>query len=236
MQSVIRLGTMGKTIDKADNMNHWKEVLSPEKQKPYFLKLWNFVSEEYATKTIYPAKEDVFNAFKYTELADVKAVIIGQDPYHGPNQAHGLCFSVLPGIKHPPSLRNIFQEYHQDLGLNIPTDGTLTRWAQQGVLMLNTVMTVEQGLAHSHKGKGWEVFTDEVIQTVSKNLNHVVFVLWGNPAQKKIKLIDTAKHTVIKSVHPSPLSAHRGFFGSKPFSQTNAALTEHGQTPIDWSL
>jgi uracil-DNA glycosylase len=217
-------------------MKTWTEALSPEKQKPYFLKLWDFVSLEYDTKTIYPVKEDIFNAFKYTELSDIKAVIIGQDPYHGANQAHGLCFSVLPGIKHPPSLRNIFQEYHQDTGLAIPKDGTLTRWAEQGVLMLNTVMTVEQSLAHSHKGKGWEVFTDEVIQIVSKNLNHVVFVLWGNPAQKKIKLIDATKHTIIKSVHPSPLSAHRGFFGSKPFSQTNVALSAHGQTPIDWSL
>ncbi len=217
-------------------MATWSDYLSEEKQKPYFKKLWSFVLEQYATKTVYPEKDKVFNAIQLTELKDVKVVILGQDPYHGPNQAHGLCFSVLPGVKFPPSLRNIFQELHADIGCAIPQNGELTQWAKRGVLLLNTVLTVEEGQAHSHKNKGWEVFTDEVITTVSKTQDHVVFVLWGKPAQTKTALIDTNKHTVLTSVHPSPLSAHRGFFGSKPFSSANQALIEHNQSPIDWSL
>jgi len=224
------------TISKEITMNTWSDYLSAEKQKPYFKKLWDFVSTQYESKTVYPPKDKIFNAIQLTPLEEVKVVILGQDPYHGPNQAHGLCFSVLPGVKFPPSLRNILQEFQADTGYDIPETGELTQWAKRGVLLLNTVLTVEEGQAHSHKNKGWEVFTDEVIKVVSKQLPHVVFVLWGRPAQTKKSLIDTDKHTVIESVHPSPLSAHRGFFGSRPFSQVNQALQNHGQQPINWNL
>ena len=187
-------------------------------------------------KTIYPPAKDVFNAFRYTELKDIKVVIIGQDPYHGPNQAHGLCFSVLPGVKTPPSLVNMYKELAQDIpGFEIPDHGYLKSWAEQGVLLLNTVLTVEQGKAHSHaKTTGWETFTDRVIQAVNDHCEGVIFLLWGAHAQKKGKVIDRNRHHVLMAPHPSPLSAHRGFFGCKHFSQANQILLEKGHTPINW--
>ncbi len=186
---------------------------------------------------VYPCKSDVFNAFSLTPAHDLKVVILGQDPYHGPNQAHGLSFSVQKGIKTPPSLANIFKELSKDIPeFVIPNHGDLTPWAKQGVLLLNTVLTVEEGHAHSHKNKGWELFTDKVIQQINEYLDSVVFLLWGNPSQQKIKLIDTNKHSVLKSTHPSPLSAHRGFFGCKHFSKTNEILTRQKKSPINWQI
>jgi uracil-DNA glycosylase len=216
----------------------WTEALAKEKTTPYFQELMLYVqSEREAGKVIYPPKEDVFNAFAMTALEDIRVVILGQDPYHGPNQAHGLCFSVLPGVKIPPSLRNIYKELADDIdGFTIPNHGTLSPWAEQGVLLLNTVLTVEQGKAHSHAKLGWETFTDRVIEVVNQHCSNVVFLLWGSHAQKKGNTINREKHHVLHAPHPSPLSAHRGFFGSKPFSQTNQLLVESGKMPIVWQV
>jgi len=212
----------------------WKEVLKNELQQNYFGELQDFVEEEYKTKTIYPPADEIFNAFKLCPFNNTKVVILGQDPYHGPGQAHGLCFSVNKGIKTPPSLVNIYKELHTDIGNDIPRDGHLEHWAKQGVLMLNATLTVEAHQAGSHQKKGWEQFTDAVIKTVADQLEHVVFILWGAYAQKKSKWINDDKHLVLKSVHPSPLSAHRGFYGTKPFSQTNTYLEKYKKQAINW--
>ncbi|MBC8143411.1 MAG: uracil-DNA glycosylase [Armatimonadetes bacterium] len=215
----------------------WQTALSAETAKPYFADLSAFVDAQRETHTVFPPASDVFNAFLLTPLASVKVFILGQDPYHDDGQAHGLAFSVLPGVKPPPSLRNIFKELQSDLDIETPKNsGDLSPWARQGVLLLNTVLTVRAHEAASHKGKGWETFTDAVIATVSAKPEPVVFVLWGAHAQKKRPLIDDTRHTVWASAHPSPLSANAGFFGSKPFSAVNAALESRGQTPIDWRL
>lgn len=216
--------------------NDWQGVLEEEFSKSYYRELREFLKGEYANETIYPAKENIWNAFEHTAYHQVKAVILGQDPYHGPNQAHGLSFSVQPGIAHPPSLRNIFKELESDIGCQKPVDGTLTKWSDQGVLMLNTVLTVRQGQAHSHQKKGWEHFTDEVIRKLSAREEPIIFILWGKPAQTKKRLIDTNRHDIIEAPHPSPLSAHRGFFGSKPFSKVNKLLQSRGEAPIDFCL
>ena len=212
----------------------WKSQLHDEFNKPYFNQLVQFVKEEYSSKTIYPPSKMIFNAFNYTPFNKVKVVIVGQDPYHQPNQAHGLCFSVNDGIRIPPSLVNIYKEINLDLGTPIPTSGNLERWAKQGVLLLNATLTVREGAAGSHQGKGWEQFTDSVIDLLSKNRNDLVFMLWGSYAQKKGANIDQKKHLVMKSVHPSPLSAHRGFFGNKHFSRANEYLVLNGKSPIVW--
>lgn len=216
----------------------WHDVIGAEKQQAYFQKTLSFVdAERQAGKVIYPPAKDVFNAFRFTEFNQVKVVILGQDPYHGPNQAHGLCFSVLPGIKPPPSLVNMYKELAQDIeGFQIPAHGFLQSWAEQGVLLLNTVLTVEQGKAHSHATSGWEVFTDRVIEAINQHQQGVVFLLWGSHAQKKGRFIDRNKHYVLSAPHPSPLSAHRGFLGCRHFSQTNQLLSQQGKTPIHWHL
>ncbi|MBO9130136.1 uracil-DNA glycosylase [Bacillus sp. 165] len=216
--------------------NDWWPLLQEEFEKPYYKELQEFLKHEYATQIVYPDMNDIFNALNYTSYTDTKVVILGQDPYHGPNQAHGLSFSVNPGVRIPPSLQNIFKELHNDIGCHIPNHGSLVKWAQQGVLLLNTVLTVRKGEANSHKGKGWELFTDRVIELLNEREKPVVFVLWGNPAQKKMRLITNKQHYFIKSVHPSPLSAHRGFFGSKPFSHINTYLQSIGEEPIDWEV
>lgn len=216
--------------------NDWAKELAPEFNKPYYKDLYEFVKEEYNTRVIYPPSNDLFNALHYTSLEDVKVVIIGQDPYHEPEQAHGLCFSVKPGVAIPPSLVNIYKELHDDLGCNIPNNGYLVKWAKQGVLMLNTVLTVRAHAANSHKGRGWETFTDAIIQVVNKKDAPVVFILWGAPAQSKAKMLDNPKHLILKAPHPSPLSSYRGFFGSKPFSKTNDFLVNNGLAPIDWQI
>lgn len=212
---------------------NWDTIFKRIKEKHDFTEMDSFLEEAYETKEIYPARENIYNAFKYTPFDRVKAVILGQDPYHGPDQAHGLAFSVKNGTKLPPSLRNMYKELEEDIGC-VRHTGELTGWAEEGVLLLNTVMTVEKGQANSHRGIGWEIFTNEVIQAVSDEKEHVVFILWGKPAQSKLPLIDTTKHHIITSVHPSPLSAFRGFFGSKPYSQTNNYLLAHGLDPINW--
>ncbi|MEF1289341.1 uracil-DNA glycosylase [Vibrio sp. M260118] len=216
----------------------WQELIDVEKQQPYFQQIQSFVDQERAAgKEIYPPAEDVFNAFNTTEFDDVKVVIIGQDPYHGPNQAHGLCFSVLPGVKTPPSLVNMYKELAQDTeGFEIPQHGYLQSWAEQGVLLLNTVLTVEQGKAHSHAKIGWETFTDRVIEALNQHHSDVVFLLWGAHAQKKGRFINRDKHHVLEGPHPSPLSARRGFFGCRHFSRTNAILQQLGKQPIEWRL
>ncbi|MGL0933302.1 uracil-DNA glycosylase [Vibrio vulnificus] len=216
----------------------WHDVIGAEKEQSYFQQTLNFVeAERQAGKVIYPPAKDVFNAFRYTEFQDVKVVILGQDPYHGPNQAHGLCFSVLPGIKTPPSLVNMYKELAQDIqGFQIPAHGYLEAWAKQGVLLLNTVLTVEQGKAHSHASLGWETFTDKVIEAINQHQQGVVFLLWGSHAQKKGRFIDRNKHVVLSAPHPSPLSAHRGFLGCKHFSQANQHLLDQGKQAIDWQL
>lgn len=211
-------------------------MLEEEFSKPYYLQLREFLKKEYATKQIYPDMYDIFNALHYTPFHKVKVVILGQDPYHGPNQAHGLSFSVKPGVPAPPSLKNIFKELHDDLGCTIPNHGHLVHWAKQGVLLLNTVLTVRQGQPQSHRGKGWENFTNRVIELLNEKDSPVVYILWGASAQAKQALIDTSKHFILKAPHPSPLSAHRGFFGSKPFSKTNRILEQQGQDPIDWQI
>lgn len=216
----------------------WQSALGNEKQKEYFVELLERVKQARETgSVIYPPQPDVFNALKYTPLDKVNVVILGQDPYHGPNQAHGLCFSVQAGVKTPPSLKNMYKELLTDInGFVEPNHGTLTPWAEQGVLLLNTVLTVEQGKAHSHAKWGWETFTDKVIDVVNANCENVVFLLWGSHAQKKGKHIDREKHKVLHAPHPSPLSAHRGFLGCKHFSQTNEYLVEKGKTPINWQV
>jgi len=211
----------------------WKPILQAEFKKPYFKELSKFLHDTYAHKTIYPPKQQVFAAFA-TDIKNVKVVIIGQDPYHGPRQANGLAFSVHDDVRIPPSLRNIFKEIHDDIGAPIPTSGNLTRWAEQGVLLLNNTLTVEAHMAGSHRGKGWEIFTKNIIEYLNENLPHLVFILWGRDARSKKVMIDTHKHFIIESAHPSPLSAHNGFFGSKPFSKCNTKLTEWGLTPIKW--
>ena len=214
----------------------WHQVLAEEFEKPYFHKLQDFISAERQTETIFPAVADVFAAFELTPYQNVRVLLLGQDPYHNDNQAHGLCFSVNPGIKTPPSLVNIYKELKSDLGLNIPNNGYLVPWAQQGVLMLNAVLTVRAHTPNSHKDKGWETFTDAVIAKVNQKTDAVIFVLWGGYAQKKLKLIDTSRHKVIQSAHPSPLSARNGFFGSKPFSAINTVLKSASQPEIDWQI
>ena len=212
----------------------WKTELSGEFEKDYFKELATFVRSEYKTHTVYPPGKLIFNAFNECPLDNVKVVIIGQDPYHGVNQANGLCFSVNTGVKKPPSLVNIYKELNSDLGLPIRETGNLENWAEQGVLMLNATLTVRASSPGSHQNKGWENFTDSVIKSINDNKTGVVFILWGAYAQKKGAVIDRSKHFVIESAHPSPFSAHRGFFGSKPFSQTNNYLQHHGLTPINW--
>ncbi|HEX6424126.1 MAG TPA: uracil-DNA glycosylase [Acidimicrobiales bacterium] len=214
----------------------WNPVLRGEFAKPYWVELQQFVATERGRATVYPAHDEVFAALHLTPFAAVKAVILGQDPYHGPNQAHGLCFSVRPGVPPPPSLQNIFKELEADLGIPPPSHGCLDSWARQGVLLLNASLTVRAGKAASHQGKGWETFTDEVLRAVNAKPERVVFILWGASARKKKALIDTSRHLIIESSHPSPLSASNGFFGSRPFSRANAALIEAGREPIDWSL
>jgi uracil-DNA glycosylase len=214
----------------------WAQPLNTELAAPYFTQLAQFVDEERKRYAIYPSSHDVFNAFTTTAYADTRVVILGQDPYHGPGQAHGLCFSVPPGIAQPPSLKNILKELADDLDITPPKHGCLQRWAQQGVLLLNTVLTVRDGQANAHQKQGWERFTDAVIRVLGQRSTPCIFVLWGNPAQKKRALIDSAQHPVIESAHPSPLSAYRGFFGSKPFSRINQQLIAWGQAPIDWVL
>lgn len=214
--------------------NSWKKVLSSEFEKPYFEQLTQFVKSEYASKTIYPPGKEIFNAFNLCPFQNIKVVIIGQDPYHGPEQAHGLCFSVKDGMKFPPSLRNIFKELNNDLGKEIPTSGDLTAWGEQGVFLLNATLTVQAHQAGSHQKKGWETFTDAVIKTISEEKENVVFLLWGAYAQRKGEVIDQSKHLVLQSVHPSPLSASRGFFGNNQFSKTNAYLESKGLIPIKW--
>ncbi|WP_439181767.1 uracil-DNA glycosylase [Carboxylicivirga taeanensis] len=212
----------------------WKQVLQPEFDKPYFDTLTQFVRTEYDTNTIYPPAAQIFNAFDLCPFEQTKVVILGQDPYHGPNQAHGLCFSVNKGIKMPPSLVNIYKELHNDVGIAMPDHGNLEHWARQGVLLLNATLTVQAHQAGSHQKKGWEQFTDAVIKTVAEQSEHVVFLLWGAYAQKKAQLINSDKHLILKSVHPSPLSAHRGFFGNQHFSRTNDYLTANGKAAINW--
>lgn len=212
----------------------WQQRLQPEFDKPYFEKLTDFVRHEYAIKTVYPPGSQIFAAFDACPFDRVKVVILGQDPYHEPNQAHGLCFSVNDHIPFPPSLQNIFKEIESDLGIPVPASGNLTRWARQGVLLLNATLTVEAHRAASHQGKGWETFTDAVIHKLAEERDHLVFILWGAYAQRKGEFIDRNRHLVLQSPHPSPLSAHRGFFGNHHFSQTNSYLVAHGIEPIQW--
>lgn len=216
--------------------NDWDNYLQEEYTKPYFQELLSFVDDEYHHKTIYPKKNEIFNAFRYTPYEKVKVVILGQDPYHGYQQAQGLSFSVRDGIPKPPSLQNIFKELHDDIGCPIPTTSSLIPWADQGVLLLNSVLTVEANKAASHKGRGWEIFTDEVISILNNKDTPVVFILWGGYARSKKKLITNPLHSIVESAHPSPLSAYNGFFGSKPFSKTNEFLIAHHDKPINWSL
>lgn len=219
-----------------DSITSWKEALGSVKNQSFFKKLIDFVqSERDSGKVIYPPSEQVFSALKLTEFSQVKVVILGQDPYHGPNQAQGLCFSVNSEQPLPPSLRNIYKELANDLNCQPPANGDLTHWAKQGVLLLNTVLTVESGKANSHKGRGWELFTDEVIKSLNQAPQSIVFLLWGSQAQAKSCLINSHKHTILTAPHPSPLSAHRGFFGCKHFSKTNQILVENNQTPIKWT-
>lgn len=218
--------------------NGWKDLLAGETEQPYYKSLEKFLMRQYMEGTVYPKQENIFNALQLTDYEDVKVVILGQDPYHGPNQAHGLSFSVEKGQKLPPSLKNMMKELQQDIGCEIPEHGDLSLWARQGVLLLNTVLTVQAGKANSHKGQGWEKFTDAVIENLAKRDQPIVFLLWGKPAQSKRILIEriSRNHIILQSPHPSPLSAHRGFFGSKPYSKANEALLSIGQQPIDWCL
>ncbi|RYL95053.1 uracil-DNA glycosylase [Sporolactobacillus sp. THM7-4] len=216
--------------------NDWAPLLGPEFHKDYYLRLREFLKHEYTEKTVYPDMYDLFNALKYTPYEKVKVVILGQDPYHEPGQAHGLSFSVKPGVPQPPSLQNIFKELHDDLGCPIPHHGCLIEWARQGVLLLNTVLSVRRGAANSHKGKGWEQFTDEVIRDLNRREKPIVFILWGRHAQAKKELITNPNHYIIESSHPSPLSARYSFFGSRPFSRANHYLQSVGEEPIDWQI
>ncbi len=216
--------------------NEWWPFLQDEWQKPYFVELSKFVHDAYEHKTIFPPKDKVFSAFEVCDYSDVKVVILGQDPYHELHQAHGMCFSVNPGVKIPPSLINIYKELHDDVGCYIPNNGYLMPWAKQGVFLLNTVMTVEEGKANSHAGKGWEIFTDHTIEKLNEKDSPIVFLLWGRNARNKASMIDTKKHLVLECAHPSPLSAYHGFFGCKHFSKTNSFLIEHGKEPIHWQI
>lgn len=234
---------MGNALERVEQTlanrilkNDWAEYLGDQFSQPYYIELRQFLIEEYRTRVIYPDMYDIFNALHYTPYHKTKVCIIGQDPYHGPGQAHGLCFSVKLGVKPPPSLQNIFIELQNDLGHPPPNHGCLEHWAHQGVLLLNTVLTVRQGQANSHRGKGWEKFTDRVIQCLSERERPVVFILWGRHAQEKKAIIDTERHYVIESAHPSPFSADRGFFGSRPFSRANQYLREIGVEPVDWKI
>lgn len=216
--------------------NDWLEPLKPEFSKQYYRDLYQKVVEEYKTHLVFPPSDDIFNAFTLTPLHDVKVVIIGQDPYHNVGQAHGLCFSVRPDVDIPPSLVNIYKELHDDLGCYVPNNGYLVKWAEQGVLLLNTVLTVRAHQANSHRGMGWEQFTDAAIRILNEEDRPIVFILWGSPAQTKKKMLNNPKHLILEAPHPSPLSAYRGFFGSRPFSKTNAFLEENGLSPIDWQI
>ena len=216
--------------------NDWLDALKGEFKKPYYKKLFETVNEEYRTRQIFPPADDIFNAFHLTPLLNVKAVILGQDPYHNVGQAHGLCFSVKKGVDIPPSLVNIYKELHDDLGCTIPNHGCLTKWAEQGVLMLNTVLTVRAHQANSHKDIGWEEFTDAAIMALNSQDRPIVFILWGAPAQRKARMLTNPKHLILKAPHPSPLSAYRGFFGCRHFSRANAFLEENGIQPIDWQI
>ncbi|MFW5780136.1 MAG: uracil-DNA glycosylase [Bacillota bacterium] len=216
--------------------NDWQNVLGEEFEKDYYQRLRCYLKGEYQRETIYPSMYNIFNALKFTPYNDVKVVILGQDPYHQPNQAHGLCFSVKPGIKKPPSLMNIFKELKDDLGINIPEDGCLTSWAKQGVLLLNTILTVRQGKPMSHKAQGWETFTDEVLKRLNQRKDPIIFMLWGGPAKAKKRLITNSKHYILEAPHPSPLSAYYGFFGCKHFSKANKILENLGKAPINWKI
>lgn len=228
---------MSEIQDRVQLRSSWKSRIGEEFEQAYMQDLRAFlVAEKQAGKIIYPQSQDIFNAMNYIAFEDVKVVIIGQDPYHGPGQAHGLCFSVMPGVTPPPSLKNIYKEIHSDLGITIPEHGCLKSWAEQGVLLLNSVLTVEHGRAASHQKKGWERFTDAIIQTLNQEHSGLVFLLWGSHAQKKGKMIAKERHLVLQSVHPSPLSAHRGFFGNKHFSKANSYLKEQGKMEINWEL
>lgn len=225
--------------NKIDNFKiekSWKEKLSPELKKTYMQNLKSFLhNEEIHGKIVFPHRDEYFAALNATAFKKVKVVLLGQDPYHGPGQAHGLCFSVRPGVRFPPSLKNIFKELKTDLGIDAPIHGCLTSWAEQGVLMLNSVLTVEESKAASHKNRGWEIFTDKIISLLNDERERLVFILWGAYAQKKASFVDRKKHLVIEGVHPSPLSAHRGFFGAKPFSKVNHYLKSNGKGPVDWN-
>lgn len=214
----------------------WLDALGGEFHKEYYRNLYRFIVEEYRTHVVFPPSEDIFNAFHLTPLSQVKAVILGQDPYHNDGQAHGLCFSVQPQVEIPPSLVNIYKELGSDLGCRIPSHGCLTKWAEQGVLLLNTVLTVRAHQAFSHQGQGWEQFTDEVIRVLNRQDRPIVFLLWGSPAQKKASMLTNPKHLVLKAPHPSPLSAYRGFFGCRHFSKTNEFLRANGEREIDWQI
>ena len=217
--------------------NDWLDSISEEFSKPYYRNLYQFVKEEYSQRVIYPPADDIFNALHFTPLSKVKVLILGQDPYHNEHQAHGLSFSVLPDQKDiPPSLQNIYKELQEDLGCKIPNNGYLKKWADQGVLLLNTVLTVRAHQANSHQGRGWEQFTDAIIRAVNEQDRAVVYMLWGRPAQSKIPMLDNPKHLILKAPHPSPLSAYRGFFGCKHFSQANEFLVQNGMEPIDWRI
>lgn len=216
--------------------NDWLDAIGEEFHKDYYRNLYNFIKDEYNHCVVYPNADNIFNAFHLTPLKKVKVVIIGQDPYHGENQAHGLCFSVQPSVAIPPSLVNIYKELHDDLGYDIPNNGYLEEWAEQGVLLLNTVLTVRAHHAGSHQGKGWEQFTDAVIHAVNEQDRPVVFILWGRPAQMKKRMLTNPKHLILEAPHPSPLSSYRGFFGSRPFSKTNDFLTANGVEPINWKI
>ncbi|MGN0164958.1 MAG: uracil-DNA glycosylase [Lachnospiraceae bacterium] len=216
--------------------NDWLDAIGDEFKKPYYKELYKFVVNEYKTHVIYPAADDIFNALHLTPLKNVKVVIIGQDPYHNEGQAHGLSFSVKPGVEIPPSLQNIYKELETDLGLYYPDNGNLEKWAKQGVLLLNTVLTVRAHAAASHQGHGWETFTDAIIKAVNKEDRPIVFILWGSPARKKKLMLDNPKHLILEAPHPSPLSSYRGFFGSRPFSKTNDFLVKNGLEPIDWQI
>lgn len=216
--------------------NEWDDILKDEFQKPYYLRLRSILAQEYRTRTIYPDMYDIFNALRYTSYSDVKAVILGQDPYHGPGQAHGLCFSVKRGVEPPPSLKNIFQEIQNELGITPPAHGELTCWAKQGVLLLNTALTVRAGQANSHRGIGWEIFTDQIISLLNQRQQPMVFLLWGANAKQKRALITNPSHLILSCAHPSPLSAYHGFFGCGHFKACNDFLSARGITPIDWSV
>ncbi len=238
-ETVIKLGNVKNQVE-GENMsaisNDWLPVVEEETKKDYYKSLYLFVKEEYHKRLVFPPADDIFNALHLTPLKEVKVVIIGQDPYHNVGQAHGLSFSVKPEVDIPPSLVNIYKELHEDLGCSIPNHGYLEKWAKQGVLLLNTVLTVRAHEPASHKGKGWEQFTDALIEAVNREDRPIVFILWGAPARAKKKMLNNPKHLILEAPHPSPLSAYRGFFGSKPFSKCNAFLSAHGQTPIDWQI